>query len=239
MRGHDETFDAVGNLRPHGARIDSDEGSHAMKAAAMGRTDVLDQAGVLALQRSVGNSAAAGAVDQEESPVLGVVRSGGGSPLEPEVQQDMEARLGHDFSDVRVHTGGAASDSAKSVNAQAYTVGSDVVFQDGKYDPSSSDGKVMLAHELTHVVQQRQGPVDGTPTGGGVNVSHPSDRFERDASAAAESAMSAPAPVTSAAGAASGASIQRQEEEKPEEEETAQGSFVQRQDEPEEAEEQS
>ena len=78
----------------------------------------------------------------------------------------MESRLGHDFGDVRVHTDGGAHDSAKAVNAHAYTVGPNIVFQRDKYDSPSTDGRTMLAHELTHVVQQRSGPVDGTPTGG-------------------------------------------------------------------------
>jgi hypothetical protein len=91
-----------------------------------------------------------------------------------------------------VHTDGAAHESARSVNAQAYTVGSNIVFQSGRYDTSSDAGRHMLAHELTHVVQQRSGPVDGTDTGGGVRVSDPSDRFEREAVATADRAMSGP-----------------------------------------------
>ena len=155
----------------------------------------------------------------------------------------MEGRLGHSFSDVRVHTGEAAHNSAASVNAHAYTVGSNIVFQRDKFDPGSDAGRTMIAHELTHVVQQRSGPVDGTATGTGVRVSDPSDRFEREAAATAERAMSAPAiPAAAqrlAAGAAvvqrdagedtaqgsfiDGRAVQRAEEE---EEETAQGSFI-------------
>ena len=89
--------------------------------------------------------------------------------------------MGHDFSDVRVHTGDTADASARSVSAHAYTVGSNIVFQRGAYDPGSSAGQTLLAHELTHVVQQRSGPVDGTPAAGGVSVSDPSDRFELEA----------------------------------------------------------
>ena len=169
------------------------------------------------------------------------VVSGGGRPLEPEVRGEMEGRLGHDFSDVRVHDDGAAHESAKAVNAHAYTVGSNVVFQRDKYDPGSDAGKVMLAHELTHVVQQRSGPVDGSSAPGGIKVSDPSDRFEREAASTAERAMAAPAPApVPVAGAA--APVQREvdeadappvqrdeapaEEEK--EEEAVQGAFVQR-----------
>ena len=110
-------------------------------------------------------------------------------PSHSDTRADMETRLGHDFSDVRVHTDGAAHESAKSVQARAYTVGSNIVFQRDAYDPTSTAGRTTLAHELTHVVQQRQGPVDGTPTAGGIQVSHPSDRFEREAVANAERAM--------------------------------------------------
>ena len=87
------------------------------------------------------------------------------------------------------------------MNAHAYTVGSNIVFQRDRYDPSSPDGQVTLAHELTHVVQQRNGPVDGSPAPGGIKVSDPGDRFEREASANAARVMSGPAPVTAPAGA--------------------------------------
>jgi hypothetical protein len=152
-----------------------------LKAAAAGRTDVLGSGGLLRLQRAVGNGAVSAALaPEEESPVHGVVGSGG-RPLDPAVRTDMEARLGHDFGDVRIHTDAAAHDSAQAVNAHAYTVGSHVVFQRDAYDPGSHQGRTTLAHELTHVVQQRSGPVDGTDAGGGVRVSDPSDRFEQEA----------------------------------------------------------
>ncbi|WP_109507166.1 DUF4157 domain-containing protein [Nocardioides speluncae] len=173
-----------------------------MKAAAAGRTDVLGARGMTALQRAAGNGAAATVAGEEErSPVLDVLSSSG-SALDEPVRQDMEARMGHDFSDVRVHTGDAADKSAKSVSAHAYTVGSNIVFQRGTYDPDSSAGKTLLAHELTHVVQQRSGPVEGTSQGNGVQVSDPSDRFEREASANADAVMAKPAPVQAATAAA-------------------------------------
>jgi len=125
--------------------------------------------------------------------VLDVVGRGGGSPLAPAVREDMESRLGADFSDVRIHTGGTAASSASAVGAHAYTVGRDVVFGAGKFDTTSTAGRTMLAHELTHVVQQRSGPVSGTPTGDGVSVSDPGDRFEREAEANAVRVMRAPA----------------------------------------------
>ena len=78
----------------------------------------------------------------------------GGRPLENNVRHDMERRFGHDFSGVRVHSDQAAARSADDVSANAYTVGSHVVFGAGNYQPGSEKGTRLLAHELTHVVQQ-------------------------------------------------------------------------------------
>jgi hypothetical protein len=181
---------------------------YAIKAVAAGRPDVLGHSGMLGLQRAAGNSATAGAVAEERSPVHDVI-SGSGSPLDDGVRADMEARMGHDFSDVRVHTGDTADASARSVSAHAYTVGSNIVFQRGSYDPGSSSGQTLLAHELTHVVQQRSGPVDGTPAAGGVSVSDPSDRFEVEAASNAQKVMSQPAPTAPVAASAAPAAVQR------------------------------
>ena len=90
-------------------------------------------------------------------------------------------------------------DGGQLRNAQAYTVGPSIVFQRDHYDPTSESGRHMLAHELTHVVQQRSGPVDGTDAGNGVKVSDPSDQFEREAVATADRVMSGPAAVPQAA----------------------------------------
>ncbi|ONI89113.1 hypothetical protein ALI22I_16500 [Saccharothrix sp. ALI-22-I] len=194
MRGHEHDHDGDVGFRPKGDRAEREDHDLMGRAAAAGRPDVLGAAGMLDLQRAVGNAGASTLVEDQaaESPVHDVVRSGG-SPLDTGVREDMETRFGQDFGDVRVHTDGAAHESAKSVNAQAYTVGSNIVFQRDKYDPSSDSGRHMLAHELTHVVQQRNGPVEGTDTGGGVKVSDPSDRFEREASTNADHIMSTPA----------------------------------------------
>jgi hypothetical protein len=220
-------------LRPKASRLEEPESALALKAALSGRLDVAGPKGVVGLQRVAGNAGTAALVEEERSPVLDTVGSGG-SPLSEDVRTDMEGRLGHDFGDVRVHNDGAAHESAKSVNAQAFTVGSDVVFQSGMYDPSSDSGRHMLAHELTHVVQQRSGPVDGTDAGGGVKISDPSDRFERDAVANADRAMSGPAPdagVQRSAEASGSVSVQREDAPMEEEEEPAAQTFVQRQDE--------
>ena len=77
-----------------------------------------------------------------------------GSPLEPELRQNMEQRFGYDFSQVRVHSDSAAEESAREVNALAYTVGRDIVFGESQYAPTTRVGQKLIAHELTHVLQQ-------------------------------------------------------------------------------------
>src|SRR5215470_1108170 len=115
-----------------------------------------------------------------------------GAPLDRAVRDDMEGRFGHDFSQVRVHTDSRAQESAAAVGARAYTVGSDIVFGQGTYDPAAGAGKLLLAHELTHVVQQQAGAVTGTDVAGGVAVSHPGDRFEREAAQVAARVVEQP-----------------------------------------------
>jgi hypothetical protein len=217
---------------------------HLLRAAVAGRPDVIGRQGMGTLQRTVGNAAVGSALQREpesedeaagRSSVHDVIASGG-EPLDGEVRSDMEARLGADFSDVRLHTGTAAHESARDVGARAYTVGSDVVFQRDAYDPASREGRTTLAHELTHVIQQRSGPVDGTEAPGGIRVSDPSDRFEQEAAANAERVMADPvpaptaAPVEAAAPAVAPAAVQRQSETEGEDEEPVdvQGEFVQR-----------
>ena len=83
-----------------------------------------------------------------------VAHNGGGSPLSEDVRAYMEPRFGADFSGVRVHTGGEAAQLNREASAQAFTHGQDIYMSDGKYNPGSDAGKQLLAHELTHVVQQ-------------------------------------------------------------------------------------
>lgn len=92
----------------------------------------------------------------------------------------MEQRFGQDFSRVRIHADQKAGESARSMGSRAYTFGHDIVFDAGQYDPRSSVGRVLLAHELTHVVQQRDG---GGHSPSEVAVSEPQDAAEREAEA--------------------------------------------------------
>jgi len=91
-----------------------------------------------------------------------VLRSSG-QPLDHATRRDMESRIGYDFSGVRLHTDSRAAESAQSLSAQAYTVGSNVVFAAGRFAPQTSEGRRLLAHELTHVVQQTTSPQRAHP----------------------------------------------------------------------------
>jgi hypothetical protein len=98
--------------------------------------------------------------------------TGSGSPLNPALRQDMERRFGHDFSRVRVHTDTVAGQSADEVNALAYTVGRSIVFGAGRFAPETLEGRRLLAHELTHVVQQGPSASNSHPIAG--RILHPS-----------------------------------------------------------------
>jgi len=80
---------------------------------------------------------------------------GGGAPLSPSVRAFFEPRFGRDLSDVRVHTAKEAEESARSIHARAYTINSDIFFATNQYSPESHEGKALLAHELSHVVQRK------------------------------------------------------------------------------------
>lgn len=115
-------------------------------------------------------------------PVVHEVLSSPGEPLEESTRASMESRFGHDFSHVRVHTDSRAAESADAVNAFAYTVGHNIVFADGKFSPSTSSGRQLIAHELTHVVQQSRAGASG---GGDLVVEPPHTQMEQQAKQAA------------------------------------------------------
>jgi hypothetical protein len=105
----------------------------------------------LKIQRNASNHSAIGNVP----PVVHTVLNSAGRPLDTDARSFMENRFGQDFSGVRIHNDAQAGESARAVNAHAYTVGQDVVFAAGKYQPESHGGRELLAHELAHTVQQR------------------------------------------------------------------------------------
>ncbi len=130
------------------------------------------------VQRSA-NVTAAAAGSGVPASVLRVLDTVG-TPLDASTRTNMEARLGHDFGHVRVHTDAEAARSAKSIQAQAYTFGSHVVMGEGRFQPHTPAGVRLLAHELTHVVQQIGVSAPAR------SVSDPDDFSEREAERAAD-----------------------------------------------------
>lgn len=128
-------------------------------------------------------SAAQGRVPEEVPPIVYEVLRSAGQPLEASTRSSMGERLGHDFSRVRIHSDARAAESARAVNARAYTVGPNVVFGHGEYAPRSIEGDALIAHELTHVVQQSTAA--GIPQHG-LLIDPPSSSLEREAVRASE-----------------------------------------------------
>ena len=161
-----------------------------------------DRNGLTALQQQVGNRAVQrllaqrsgdgpSEVDDDTASQINGAR-GGGQALDAHVQTQMGSATGHDFSDVKVHTDPQAHTLNQQLGAKAFTTGRDIFFRSGAYDPGSSGGQELLAHELTHVVQQGTGRVGGA---GRMTVNAPGDAYEQEADSVAKT-------VTSPGGAA-------------------------------------
>jgi hypothetical protein len=125
------------------------------------------------------------AIQQERAERPRAVRPA--QPLPAPLGRQMESSFGHDFSRVRVHTGGAAADLALGLEASAFTLGHDIVFAPGAYAPDTSQGAHLIAHELAHVVQQSRSSdfLGGPPSPATLSVTDPGGAVEADAARAA------------------------------------------------------
>lgn len=130
-------------------------------------------------------------------PIVDEVLRSPGQPLDALTRAFMEPRFGHDFSKVRVHADPSAAQSARAVNALAYTVGQHTVFAAGRYAPGTSAGKHLLAHELTHTIQQQRTQVPAVQ--GKLSVSSPTDASEIEADAVADAIIHGAKPAIAAA----------------------------------------
>jgi Domain of unknown function (DUF4157) len=139
-------------------------------------------------------------------PIVREVLASPGRPFEPDTCARFSSRFGHDFSRVRVHTDARAGESARALSAHAYTVGRHIVFGENGYRPGSEDGDRLIAHELTHVLQQ--GEVTDVAATKQIVLDEPGSRYDAEASRiaatvtrssrsheAAESTAVAPAPI--------------------------------------------
>lgn len=173
-----------------------------------------DKTGLASLQQLVGNRAVQrllaqrsgdGPFELDDDTAGRINRErGGGQPLDTALQKQASASMGHDLSGVRVHTSPEAHELSRQLSAKAFTTGQDVFFREGAYEPHSSAGQELIAHELTHVVQQSSGAVGGA---GKMTVNPPGDVFEHEADAIAKTISGA------------GAEVQRQAVPEEEEEE--------------------
>lgn len=154
-----------------------------------------------------------GATHDTAPPIAHAVPRSPGQALEPAARMFLESRMRHDFSAVRVHANAEAAQAARAIDARAYTLGQDIVFAQGEYAPTTAEGRRLLAHELTHVVQQRRGIVlKGS-------IGQVGDPYERHADAVADAVVSgrtadmllAQSPSGASLGVGAHASIQREQ----------------------------
>lgn len=124
----------------------------------------------------------------EAPPIVHEVLRSPGQSLDHETRAFMEPRFGHDFSRVQVHADDRANESARSVNALAYTVGNNIVFGEGQYRPWSVESRKLIAHELSHVIQQRD---DSGLARASISMGPSGDAFEAEASNLADRIVSA------------------------------------------------
>jgi hypothetical protein len=171
------------------------------------------QIGNRAVQRLLAQRSGDGSFELDEGTVSRINQErSGGQPLEGGFQQEMGESMDHDFSGVRVHTSSEAGDLSQQIGAKAFTTGQDVFLREGAYDPHSRGGQELLAHELTHVVQQ-SGSTAGS--GGPMTVTAPGDAHEQEADAVAKTVTGVGA-ESRAQRQAEEDSIQRQVEEEEE-----------------------
>jgi hypothetical protein len=135
--------------------------------------------------------------DSFAPPIVHEVLRSPGQPLDLDTRAFMEPRFGHDFSQVRVHTNANAAESARAVNALAYTVGRDVVFGAGQYAPITYAGRQLIAHELTHTIQQTRRGASSLSVSQ-LEIGEASSPEERESDAIANAVVSDPLNTQSA-----------------------------------------
>jgi flagellum-specific peptidoglycan hydrolase FlgJ len=162
------------------------------------------------LQRKTEPARASEAVS-DAPPIVGDVLRSPGQPLDLSTRAFFEPRFGSDFSRVRIHSDSRAAESARSVNALAYTVGRDIVFDSGRYAPRTSAGRQLLGHEFAHVMQQAGSAAGARELG----IGQVDRAAEREATAQNASSVVAPAGRARSATGSSSGTLQRQQNPRP------------------------
>ncbi|MEQ9364269.1 MAG: DUF4157 domain-containing protein, partial [Leptospirales bacterium] len=139
-----------------------EEMQQAPMVSRMGEEEDMDTTTSMSMQRESAAGPDGGTVSNDVAQKIDGVRNSGGEKLPESEREFFESRMGHDFGDVRIHTGSEAAQVSRDVNAKAFTIGRDVVFGEEEYKPGTPEGRRLMAHELTHTVQQgaaRQTPI--------------------------------------------------------------------------------
>jgi hypothetical protein len=161
-------------------------------------THMQQTVGNAAVQRFLAQRQGGGPAEVQEETAHAInAKRGGGSGLDPGMAKKAGDAMGHDFSGVNVHTDSQADELSRGLGAKAFTTGSDIFFQSGAYNPGSGEGQQLLAHELTHVVQQG----GSAPSGGKMTVNEPNDQYEQEADSVADQVMNKPDPTLQRAAA--------------------------------------
>lgn len=149
-----------------------------------GLSSLLQRVGNQAVQRLIQRSGE-GPTDLDEDTAEHINRErGGGRPLDSSVSEQLGSAMDQDFKGVQVHTSQESDDLNRQLGAKAFTTGTDIFFREGAYQPQSSAGRELIAHELTHVTQQSSGAVGSG--GGQMQVNAPGDAFEQEAEGVAK-----------------------------------------------------
>jgi hypothetical protein len=170
-------------------------------------SELQHQAGNRAVQRLLAQRSGNGPAELEDETAGRINRErSSGQPIDEGAREHLEGAMGRDFSGVRVHTSPEADMLSQELGARAFTTGQDIFFREGAYQPGSSSGRELLAHEAAHVVQQGSGAMG---SGGQMTVNAPGDAFEQEAEAVAKSVTS----TGQTPGAAAGVQLQEEEKE--------------------------
>lgn len=192
-------FDEKGKIKTRAAKETAVPQKQAQTKTLNQKPDRVDPTTVAQMQQTVGNSAVQRFLVQREGSgpteldddTANAINSqrGGGQTLEEGMANKAGQTMGQDFSQVKVHTDSQADQLNRQVGAKAFTTGNDIFFREGAYNPGNEAGQRLIAHELTHVVQQGA----STPSvQGKMTVNDPNDKYEAEADQVAETVMSAP-----------------------------------------------
>ena len=181
-------FEDKGNVKPkpkpHQLEPDKDSGAQANQEGGLMPSHLQRTAGNAAVQRFVAQRQGAGPAELDEETTKAIQRKrGDGQALDAQVAERAGETLDRDFADVRVHTDKEADELSRQLGAKAFTIGSDIFFKEGAYEPGSQSGQSLISHELTHVVQQEGGDPDSSSS---FRVNDPHDQHEAEADKVAQ-----------------------------------------------------